>query len=70
MMGNKNCLGRIASPETREKISAAKKGHRHSAETIAKISAASRGRKRTPEQLARMSAAQKRRWDAEREQPN
>jgi len=45
LKGNKNCLGRKASPETRLKLSISHrgprpKGHRHSAETIEKMSQA------------------------------
>ncbi len=52
-------LGVICTDETRAKISAAKKGHKHTAEMNAKKSAAQMGRKHTAEAKANMSVAQK-----------
>jgi group I intron endonuclease len=51
--------GSNPSPETRAKMSAAKKGRNHSPESRAKMSEASKGRKKSDEHRANVSAAQK-----------
>ena len=43
-MGNKLCIGRCLSAETKEKIAATKRGRTHSADTRLKMSLAGRGR--------------------------
>lgn len=56
-------LGRIVSPETRTKISAASRGNKHnigrraSPESRARMAAAQLGKRRTPEQRANISRA-------------
>jgi hypothetical protein len=65
-VGNKNCVGRVLSEETRRKIGASNSGHtrwlgrKHSPEARAKISASRTGKKygpRSAEARARQSAA-------------
>lgn len=58
--------GALASPETRAKMSAAKKGRKLSPEHRAKIAAAGRGRTMSPETRARLAEANRgRAWTAE-----
>ena len=45
MLGNKQCVGRILSPETKEKIAASKRGRVVSEETKKKMSDARKGKK-------------------------
>lgn len=56
-----NLRAAMNRPETRAKMSAAKKGKHHSAETRAKLSTALKGRHFSPETRAKMSEAAKRR---------
>jgi hypothetical protein len=60
-LANKTDGGEGCSPsdETRAKMSAVKKGHKHSAETRAKMSAAKKGRLLPPEHRAKLSEARK-----------
>ena len=55
--GGEGARGVSRTPETREKIAAAKRGKPLTPETRAKISAALRGKSPTPETRAKMSAA-------------
>lgn len=51
-------IGRVQTPEEKEKRAASLRGRKKSAESIAKTVAANTGKKRTPEQCDRMSKAQ------------
>ena len=58
--GNRHCVGRVLSEETKAKISAAltgRKGKPISDDHKARISQANRGRKHSPEAIAKMRAA-------------
>jgi hypothetical protein len=65
MRGNQRCLGRVLSPETRQKIADGNRGKKFSAERKAKIGAAqlgnksSVGRKHSAETRAKIGAASK-----------
>ena len=67
-IGNKNCVGRKLSIETREKISAIKMGHFVSSETRLKITgnAFRLGHKHSQETKEKMSNSQKRRFKNKR----
>lgn len=67
--GNKHCLGRVLSAETRAKQSAAHRGRIKSPEHIANISAAKKGKKRGPmseEQRAKHAAGIAAYWQKRR----
>lgn len=67
--GGEGGLGRVVSPETRAKISAARKGKPLSDEHRAKLSAAKTGKKmppRTAEHCAKISDGLKRAWQRRR----
>lgn len=55
--GNKRCVGRVCSPETREKIAAAQRGKIIAAEVREKMRAAKLGKKQTPEFVAKRAAS-------------
>lgn len=57
--GNKNCVGRVISEETRQLMSGKAKGRQHTNEARAKMSTAQTGRKHTEETKKKMSAARK-----------
>ncbi len=60
--GNKRCLGRVLSAETKAKMSASHIGKSVSDEFRAKMSMVHRGRKRTEENKLNNSLAMKKRW--------
>lgn len=70
--GNKYCVGRVISAETRAKISAAKLGRKHksprSPEHTARIAKAHTGLKRSDETRKRISEAQLRSWASRKTQ--
>jgi len=62
-MGNKNALGVVRSPETREKMGAAKRGVPKSSEHRAKLAAVNLGKKQSQETKDKKNAAISRlRW--------
>lgn len=59
MKGNTNFLGRKHTPETIEKIRAAKTGHKVSLEAREKMRAAKLGKSQSPEHIAKRAAARR-----------
>ena len=55
--GGEGAVGRLCSPETRTKLSTARRRRVTSPETIVKMSAAAKGKKHSQETLAKMSAS-------------
>lgn len=56
-VGNRNCVGRVMSDETRRLIGAANKGRKHSEEARSRMSLAQTGRAHSEETRAKISAA-------------
>lgn len=64
-LGNKNCIGRVLSEETKEKIRQANLGKKASEETRRKMSEAQKGKPHSPEHNKKVSEALKRKYRRE-----